>query len=105
MLKIKDLTISNIMSFVEGNYKAHYVQLHNLPLLEQEQILYRFKICENTCLKAGECVKCFCSVPERMFIDKKIHECPYPIFLNEKDWNDFKTTQQYLDTITKRVGI
>lgn len=96
-MKFKELNLSNIIAFVKGHYKAHYITLQNLPLLEQEQVLYRFKVCEDTCLKEGKCKHCFCDVPERMFIDKRLHECPYPKFLNQQDWDVFKATNDYIE--------
>lgn len=91
-IKIKNITITNIFAFIEGTSKYYYSLLKEEPLYIQEQRLLRFHICKD-CMESGECKKCFCEVPERMFTDsncKKKLCCEWPSLMDEQQWTIYK---------------
>lgn len=85
------LTFRNVLSWLEGNYKYYFQQLENMEEEKREQILYRADLCSK-CLEARECKKCFCSLPERFFVDKpqEKRECYFPDFMNKEEWEEYK---------------
>jgi hypothetical protein len=87
----KEITLSNIYSFLEGN--ARYLKniFGMFPRYKQEQVLYRLSICKDTCVKNEECEYCGCPPKKKAFVDKSCNKGDkFPDMMEEEDWELFK---------------
>ena len=82
--------MSNIKSFIEGNFNYYIHKIGWYPAYKAEQILYRMEQCKNDCIPSGECIICNCPTEKKMFATKSCNEERFPDIMNEKDWNKFK---------------
>lgn len=106
-IKLKDITISNIIAYLEGNFKFYLSLLKAEPLYIQEQRLLRFHVCED-CLKNLKCKKCFCDVPERMFTSSNCKDnvcCEWPSLMDEQQWNIYKKVSKIDVSKFKQIQI
>lgn len=99
MVKISDVTPSNIQNFVSGNYNF-YVKSYNTPskIHQLEQFMYRAYLCRD-CLEDGKCKHCGCTTPNLFFAPRKMDsENKWPPFFFDKDgWNEYK--EQHLQAM------
>lgn len=105
--KGEKITLNKISSFFEGNLKYLYDKLIGLEDLRREQVFYRMYSCKDTCLKRGECIKCFCDVPERFYVDKpyESRKCNFPDFMEQEEWTKYKLSNQIdIDEIIKEFS-
>jgi len=89
---IRQITIENIINFVEGNF--NYLRAKSaflkLPKHIQEQATYRASLCK-PCLEIGSCMKCHCQTPQMFYSPKKIDKDEkWSIMLGEYEWAQFK---------------
>jgi len=61
----KEITLSNIYNFIQGNARLFTKELQ--PQHIQEQISYRMLICSKDCAITKQCVKCGCDYPGRVY--------------------------------------
>ena len=93
LYKGEKITSKNIKSFVSGTILYQLDRGFDiLPKYKKEQVLYRLQVCKDTCLVTGECKRCGCSVPERMYIDKpyETRKCDFPDFMDKDNWKKYK---------------
>lgn len=92
-LGIKDLTLSNIKGFFQGNFRLFLKNSNiSLPLHILEQSEWRLQQVENKspqCLKEGSCVHCGCEIYGKVMEDRGCETC-YPPMLNETDWKNYE---------------
>ena len=84
----KEITLSNIYNFIEGNTRLLTKTLQ--PQHIKEQISYRLLICKDDCAKQKECVKCGCEYPDRAYSKQSCNTDRFPDFLSKLEWEEFK---------------
>ena len=84
----KEITLSNIYNFIEGNIRLRTKSIQ--PSHIKEQIAYRLLKCDNDCAKKGECIVCGCNFPDRAYSTKSCNTKRFPDFLSKVDWELYK---------------
>jgi hypothetical protein len=84
----KDITISNIYNFIEGNIRLKTKSLQ--PEHIKEQIAYRLLKCKDDCAKKRECIICGCDFPDRAYSKESCNTKRFPNFLSKVDWELYK---------------
>jgi len=84
----KEITLSNIYNFIEGNTRLFTKNLQ--PQHIKEQISYRLLKCKDDCAKKKICIKCGCDYPDRAYAKKSCNLDRFPNFMNKVDWEEFK---------------
>lgn len=84
----KEITLSNIYNFIEGNIRLRTKSIQ--PQHIKEQIAYRLLKCSNDCAKKGECIVCGCDFPDRAYSSQSCNLDRFPNFLSRLEWEEFK---------------
>lgn len=84
----KEITLSNIKNFIEGNMRLFTKDLQ--PQHIQEQISMRMLKCVDDCAKKGNCIKCGCVYPNRLYSSKSCNDERHPDFMSRIDWELYK---------------
>ena len=84
----KEITLSNIYNFIEGNTRLFTKNIQ--PKHIQEQVSYRMIICSKDCMINKECIKCGCDVPARLYTKESCNNSRFPDFMSRIDWEEFK---------------
>jgi len=85
------LTISNIMSFIEGYSKEAYDILIGLQPHIQEQVAYRHSKCKDDCIPNKGCVHCGCEPIGKHFVKKSCNNgARFPDLMGKEEWENFK---------------
>lgn len=87
----KEITLTNIKSFLEGYKNMFLLQLGSKPDYFKEQVAYRMSVCANDCMIKKQCKYCGCAVPAKMMVEKSCNGGQrFPDIMNEEQWNQFK---------------
>ena len=85
------MSLRKVFQFIEGNIKMLGDEFNLLPQYQKEQVIYRFEICKNDCVKSGKCKYCECSVPGKLYVAES---CNYgerfPHMMSDLDWEQYK---------------
>lgn len=84
----KEITLSNIYNFIEGNVRLLTETLQ--PEHIKQQIAYRILMCSKDCVISKECIKCGCPHPDRAYSSQSCNIDRFPNFLSKLDWEEFK---------------
>jgi hypothetical protein len=84
----KEITLSNIYNFIEGNIRLKIKTLQ--PDHIKEQIAHRLLKCKNDCAKKGECIICGCDFPDRAYSTQSCNTERFPNFMSKIDWELYK---------------
>lgn len=83
-------TASNILSYLEGNFKYQWNKLLGSPQHIQEQVAYRLYQCKNDCLIDNKCIVCQCPPNKKAFVKKSCNPERFGDLLNREEWEKFK---------------
>lgn len=85
------LNAKNVMNFIEGNFMMLGDKINLLPKHLREQVIWRYKICENDCVKARKCVYCGCSIPGKLYVGKSCNNGErFPDIMSQEEWSRYK---------------
>jgi hypothetical protein len=84
----KEITLSNIYNFIEGNTRLFTEKFQVSHL--KEQFAYRMLLCENDCAKTKKCIKCGCDYPARIYTSQSCNQERFPNLLSRVEWEEFK---------------
>lgn len=84
----KEITLSNIYNFIEGNIRLKTKSIQ--PSHVKEQIAYRLLICKDDCDVKGECIICGCDFPDRAYSTESCNPNRFPNFMSKLEWDKFK---------------
>ncbi len=86
----KEISITNIKNFIEGNVNQALSSLDLKPDSFMEQVRYRKSICTD-CMEAGVCNYCGCSVPGRLYTTSTCNKGErFPDIMGDEEWAQFK---------------
>lgn len=88
------ITVNNIKNFLQAYSRKYYDMLIGLPEHQQEQINYRYSLCENTCGVEKECAVCGCNFPDKLFQIKTCNKDRFPDIMNKVEWEKFKKNNE-----------
>jgi len=92
-MKLNQITISNVKSFIEGYSKEFYNRLIGLPIHIQEQVSYRHLKCKDDCIPQEGCIHCGCDPIGKHFTNKSCNGGErFPDLMNNEEWEEFKKT-------------
>lgn len=86
----KEITLSNIRSYLEGNSQRILEELKLQPKHIQEQIAYRRLLCKNDCAVQNKCIKCGCDFKGKTSVQQSCNPDRFPDLMSKNDWNKFK---------------
>lgn len=66
-MKLSQISVKNIKSFIQGNLAYYTDKIYNLPDYIKEQYYYRLYQCKDDCLITGRCIKCGCPTLKKAF--------------------------------------
>lgn len=90
-MKLKDINIYNLKSFLQGNFYYYVEKLGIYPDYKREQILYRLDQCKNDCVPNGKCKECGCPTKKKVFASTSCNKGKrFPDLMNQEDWEEFK---------------
>ena len=84
----KEITLSNIYNFIEGNIRLKTKSIQ--PSHIKEQIAYRLLKCKDDCAKKEECIVCGCDFPDRAYSTESCNKERFPDFMSKVDWELYK---------------
>lgn len=89
--KKREITLRNILSFLEGNTKYLFNLFGLYPTYKQEQVLWRLNICKLDCIKNGECEYCGCPPEKKAFVEESCnHGDRFPDMMDKETWEQYK---------------
>ena len=86
----KEITLSNIKSYLEGNGQRILEELKLQPKHIQQQIAYRRLLCNNDCAVQNKCIKCGCDFKGKTSVQQSCNPERFPDLMSKNDWNKFK---------------
>ena len=86
----KEITLSNIRSYLEGNGQRILEELKLQPKHIQEQISYRRLICKDDCAITDECIMCGCDFKGKTSVQQSCNPERFPDLMSKNDWIKFK---------------
>lgn len=91
MRKKKEITISNVLSFIEGNTKYYMDNLNLLPNYYKEQVVWRTDKCKDTCMQNNECEYCGCPASKKVYVEESCNKGErFPDLMAEDEWREYK---------------
>lgn len=84
----KEITLSNIYNFIEGNSRMFTGRFQ--PQHIKEQISYRMLICSKDCAINKKCIKCGCDYPGRVYTSESCNLERFPNLMSRIEWDKFK---------------
>lgn len=84
----KEITLSNIYNFIEGNIRLKTKSIQ--PSHIKEQIAYRLIKCKDDCEILKQCIICGCDFPDRAYSTESCNIERFPDFMSKLEWNKFK---------------
>lgn len=66
-MKLNQISVKNIKSFIEGNLAYYTDKIYDLPDYIKEQYYYRLYQCKDDCLITGRCKMCTCPTLKKAF--------------------------------------
>lgn len=93
---MRKISINDVASFLEGNYKYYKNIFIEAPEHIQEQLAYRLSKCQD-CIAAKACVVCTCPPLRKHFVTQSCNPDRFPDLMNEEDWEEFKNSEEYDD--------
>lgn len=85
------VTLNNVKSFIEGNYRYYLYKLINTPQHLKEQYSYRIQVCKDTCVANRKCKYCGCPPIKKAFSNSSCNDGKlFPDLMNEQEWNKYK---------------
>ena len=84
----KEITLSNIYNFIEGNTRLFTKSIQ--PEHIKQQIPYRMLLCKDDCAKEGHCIKCGCDYPGRVYTSESCNLDRFPNLMSRIEWEEFK---------------
>lgn len=89
-MKIEQVNLSNIKSFIQGYARTYYDKIFGLPAYTKEQIYFRLYVCKDDCLVASKCKVCQCSAIEKSYSTSSCNLDLFPNLMSEKNWEQYK---------------
>lgn len=87
----KKVTLTNILSFIEGNLQLGLEEFNLQPQHIQEQIAYRRLICKDTCEPTGLCEYCGCDFKGKTSVKKSCNRGKkFPNLMGKVQWDNYK---------------
>jgi hypothetical protein len=88
---MKKITITNILSYLEGNTRSILNELELQPQHIQEQIAYRRLVCKDDCSRRDQCVYCGCSFKGKTAVKESCNKGErFPDLMSKSDWDKYK---------------
>lgn len=84
----KEITLSNIYNFIEGNIRLKTKSIQ--PQHIKEQIAYRLLKCKDDCANQSHCIICGCYFPDRAYSSESCNTERFPDFMSKTDWELYK---------------
>lgn len=86
-----NITMKDVLSFLEGNFKYHKDKLIGLEPHIKEQVEYRANICKEDCMKADACMYCGCEAKKIIYNKESCNGgARFPDLMDEEAWEEFK---------------
>ena len=90
-MRLNQITIKNIKSFLEGNFKHFLYKFVKAPKYIREQYTYRLTLCKNDCIPKKKCVYCGCPPIKKAFVKQSCNKGKrFPDLLTENQWKVYK---------------
>lgn len=87
----KKITVTNILSYLEGNTQRILEELNLQPRHLQEQIAYRRLLCKDDCAKTKKCRYCGCAFLGITSVAKSCNNGErFPDLMSGPEWEEFK---------------
>jgi hypothetical protein len=85
------ITITNILSYLEGNTQLILEELKLQPEHVREQIVYRRLLCKDDCAVTNKCVYCGCDFRGKTSVGESCNKgARFPNLMSNEDWIKFK---------------
>lgn len=106
-MKIEEITLKNIKSFIQGYARSYLDKICLLPLHTKEQVFYRIYTCRETCIPFKKCEKCTCSAIEKSYATATCNIDKFPNLMAKVEWEEYKLNNgidsELLTTILEEV--
>lgn len=102
-MKLSQITIKNIKSFIEGNMRFYIDKIHSLPEFTKEQYYYRLYQCKDDCLITGICMNCTCPTIKKAFATKSCNENRILDLMPGGEWRAYKKANNITDELLLNI--
>lgn len=89
-MKMNDITLKNIKSFISGNLKYYLSKIIDLPPHLKEQYYYRLYQCKDDCLPNRRCIQCNCPTLKKAYVLESCNTNRFPDLLAGQEWQEYK---------------
>lgn len=86
----KEITLTNIKSFLEGNGQRVLEELNLQPDHIKEQIAYRRLLCKDDCAVNNACIKCGCDFKGKTSVRESCNPERFPDLMSNLEWIKYK---------------
>lgn len=108
-MKLEEITIKNIRSFIEGHARSYLDKICLLPHYTKEQVFYRIYTCRNTCIPYSKCEKCTCPAIGKSYATQSCNLEKFPNLMQEVEWEEYKVeksiNEKLISTILSEVKL
>ena len=106
-MKVEDITIGNIKSFIQGHSRFYLDKISLLPTFKKEQVFYRIYICRDTCIPFKKCEVCKCPAIKKSYADASCNLEKFPNLMGQVEWEKYKVehnlSQENISNILQEV--
>ena len=88
----KKITVTNILSYLEGNTQRILEELKLQPQHIQEQIAYRRLQCKDDCAITKKCKMCGCDFKGKTSVYESCNPDRFPNLMSGPEWEEYKKT-------------
>ena len=100
---MKNITLKNIKSFIDGNIKNIIHKTVGLPEHIKEQYYYRLYLCKDDCLESGKCKVCGCPTMLKAFTKKACNPDRLLDLMPGGEWLEYKKKNNINDIIFSEI--
>jgi hypothetical protein len=102
-MKLQEITLKNIKSFIQGHARAYLDKIRLLPLHTREQAFYRMYVCRDTCIPFGKCEICQCPAIKKSYATKSCNIDKFPDLMSEIEWRQYKLDNNIDESVISAV--
>lgn len=102
-MNLNQLSLKNIKSFIEGNYRFYKDKIHKLPEFTKEQYYYRLYLCKDDCLITGRCIICACPTVKKAFSTESCNPDRILKLMSGGEWRSYKKDHNITDELLLNI--
>lgn len=102
-MKLEEITISNIKSFIQGHARSYLDKISLLQPHLREQVFYRIYTCRETCIPFKNCERCNCPAIKKSYATASCNLDKFPNLMPKVEWEEYKLLNNIEESVISTI--